>query len=305
MPVAYHPDLAARARRLPHGVARPWSVPVARGLLALTGLFVRDGSAADDADGVRVFVYGADATASTPRPALLWIHGGGLLFGDARQDAGIVRRLIAASGVLVVSVQYRLPPGHPFPTPLDDCAAAWRWLTRHPAVDPTRLAVGGASAGGGLAAALCQRIRDEGGPQPAFQLLVYPMLDDRSSDRDDVDDDALRLWDRRSNALGWGRYLARADRRAPPPYAVPGRATDLARLPPAWIGVGSHDLFHDEDATYAERLRAAGVPVTFERVEGAYHGFDAVDGDAPVSRAFHATMGRALATALGCVTPRA
>ncbi len=120
------------------------------------------------------------------------------------------------------------------------------------------------------------------------------MLDDRSAARPGPHDDLNRLWDRRSNTYGWTCYLRGSDRAAPPLHAVPGRTVDLTGLPPAWIGVGTLDLFHDEDVDYAERLRAAGVPVALEVVPGAYHGFDASDASAPVSKAFQAAWIAAL-----------
>ncbi|MEZ4383922.1 MAG: alpha/beta hydrolase [Nannocystaceae bacterium] len=296
----YHPDLAARARLLPRGVARRWSVPLLKRLMRWAGARTRSVAQEVPLGECSVFVYRPRDGAPRRRPALLWIHGGGLLFGDARQDEALLRRVVRKLGVVVASVQYRFAPEHPFPAPLDDCARALTWLSRQEDVDPARIAVGGASAGGGLAAALCQRVRGPGaGPRPIFQLLVYPMLDDRSSARADVEDRLLRLWDRRANAIGWGSYLKGHDPDRPPPLAVPARAEDPAGLPPAWIGVGDRDLFHDEDLAYAAWLERGGVQVELELVRGAYHGFDAIDRDAPISRAFHDAQLDALARHLG------
>lgn len=229
----------------------------------------------DSGVGVRLF-RPAGATEATP--ALLWIHGGGYVFGTARQDdrlcSGFSRRL----GITVASVEYRLAPEHPYPAPLEDCYAALTWLAGLPSVDRYRIAIGGASAGGGLAAALALLARDRAEVSPAFQLLTYPMLDDRSSAT--TPSANYRLWDNRSNQFGWSAYLGNAD----PEGAVPGRRNDLSGLPPAWIGVGTHDLFHDEDLAYAERLRAAGVPCQVEIIPGAFHGFDLVLPKAQVSR---------------------
>ncbi|MEZ4317613.1 MAG: alpha/beta hydrolase [Myxococcota bacterium] len=288
---AFHPDLASRARFLPRGVARWWTLHwlqrVASPFMALAG----SRATRVDLDGCGVFVD-RTAAGTAPGPALLWIHGGGLMFGHPHQDGPFLARLADRLGIVVAAAQYRFAPAHPFPTPLDDCEQAWRWLVSQPDVDPTRVIIGGASAGGHLAAALCQRLRDSrssGGtpaPMPAFQLLVYPMLDDRSARGTGPDDRQLRIWDRTSNALGWDGYLRGHNRDAPPPCSVPGRTEDLAGLPPAWIGVGTLDLFHDEDVAYARRLEEAGVDVALEIVEGAYHGFDAADERAPVSRRF-------------------
>lgn len=229
--------------------------------------------------GVGVRVYRPTGV-TEPGPALLWIHGGGYVIGNAKQDDRLCMRFCRALGITVASVDYRLAPEHPYPAPLDDCYAALLWLAGLPAVDPARVAIGGASAGGGLAAALALLARDRGEVAPAFQLLVYPMLDDRSAS---VAADARhRLWDPRANQFGWTAYLGDAD----PRTAVPGRRDDLSGLPPAWIGVGTHDLFHDEDLAYAQRLRDAGVPCRVETVPGAFHGFDLVLPKAAVSEQF-------------------
>lgn len=233
-----------------------------------------------------VFVYRPE-TAPDTAPALFWIHGGGLVVGDARQDGPFLTRIADELGVVVASVQYRLAPAHPYPAPLDDCVEGFRWLADQSDVDADRLMVGGASAGGGLAAALCQRLLAEGGPMPSFQLLVYPMLDDRSATGSDPADELHRLWNRDSNAYGWQSYLGD---HAPAAPAVPARATDHAGLCPAWIGVGTADLFHDEDVEYAARLRDAGVAVDLEIVDGAYHGFDVVHARADVSQSFTRSM---------------
>jgi acetyl esterase/lipase len=230
---------------------------------------------------------------------VLWIHGGGYVIGTAAQDDALCRDLARRLGALVASVDYRLAPDHPHPVPLEDCHDALVWLAEAPEVDPGRVAVAGASAGGGLAAGLAQLACARGAVRPAFQLLSYPMLDDRTALRRDVDERGFRLWDNRSNRYGWTSYLGTepgGPGAAAP--AVPARAEDLSGLPPAWIGVGSLDLFHDEDRAYAERLRAAGVPCAFDVVDGAFHAFDMVLPRAPVSRAFRNAQVAALSAAL-------
>lgn len=205
-------------------------------------------------------------------PALLWIHGGGYVIGSPNQDDTLLPRFAKAVGVTVAAVRYRLAPEHPYPAGLEDCYAALTWLAGLPTVDPGRVAVGGASAGGGLAAALAQHALDRGEVDVAAQLLVYPMLDDRSGTAPGLDDPNHRLWTQKSNRYGWSSYLKGADLEV----AVPARRKDLTGLPPAWIGVGTLDLFHDEDVAYAGRLRAAGVPCELETVPGVFHGFDGV-----------------------------
>lgn len=221
--------------------------------------------------------------------ALLLIHGGGFVLGSNREVVANATYFARQLGVPVICPGYRLAPEHPFPAALDDCHTAWRWLQDNAAslgADPQRMAIGGMSAGGGLAAGLIQRLHDEGGEQPAAQLLVYPMLDDRVAANSALDKPRHRCWSNTSNRFGWSSYLGQDPGQATvPPYAVPGRREDLSGLPPAWIGVGTADLFLDEDRDYAERLTAAGVSVTYVEVAGAIHGFDAVESD--FTAAFH------------------
>jgi|GEM_PF-82061 len=252
---------------------------------------------------------GSVGAASGGRGALLWIHGGGLVIGAAAQDDGWCAQLAERLGIVVVAVEYRLAPEHPFPAPLEDCVSAWRWLQDSAAargIDPTRIAVGGQSAGGGLAAALAQRLLDDGGTQPAAQLLSCPMLDDRTAARRDLDGVRHFAWTNRDNLVGWSSYLQAApgaEAGAVPDFAVPARRADLTGLtglPPAWIGVGDIDLFHDEDLAYAAALRAAGVECDVVVVPGAPHGFESIARGAGVTHAFHARarawLGERLAT---------
>lgn len=209
---------------------------------------------------------------------LLWIHGGGLVIGSAKQDDRLCAETAAELGVTVVSVEYRLAPESPFPAALDDALAAWHWMRRHAtdlSIDPDRIALGGESAGAGIAAALAQRLRDEGGPQPVAQWLFAPMLDDRTAARRDLDAVDHPVWNNAANRFGWTSYLGAAPGAAPvPTYAVPARVEDLAGVPPAWLCVGDIELFHDEVADYAGRLAAAGVPVVLDVVPGGAHGFE-------------------------------
>ncbi|WP_240748565.1 alpha/beta hydrolase [Mycobacterium paragordonae] len=213
-----------------------------------------------------------------PRPAVLWIHGGGYIVGSPRLEAFGTARLARDLGVVTVSPDYRLAPEHPFPAALDDCMAVLRWMRDNAnelGIDPARIAVMGASAGGGLAAAVAQRSHDEGIGLRA-QVLVYPMLDDRTALRTDHEGRGRFLWTPASNRFGWTCYLGREPRMSDAPqYAAPARRTDLTGLPPTWVGVGDLDLFYREDVDYAERLRAGGVPCTLVTIPGMYHGADA------------------------------
>lgn len=286
---AIHPDLRTAARVLPRHVpdffflklARWLPRPPARSIPGVTVRELRAGS-------VRVLVFQPEG-AVAPRPGLLWIHGGGYMIGAPEQDSILCARFSKALQATVVSVDYRLAPEHPYPAGLDDCVEAYDFLHRDAAalgVDPSRVIIGGASAGGGLTAALALKLHDTQRPAPKLQLLVYPMVDDRTVLRQ-VEGLDVRVWSPKSNRLGWRSYLGREPGGADvPDHAAPARRADFSGLPPAWVGVGTNDLFHDEDVAYANALRAAGVPVELHFVDGAFHGFDAVAPRSAVSRAF-------------------
>ncbi|MGZ0710608.1 alpha/beta hydrolase (plasmid) [Coraliomargarita sp. W4R53] len=303
-PEPFHPDLAA-ARRIPRfsvGRRSLWLFNIApRGLRSTDDVHIATVPVAGEV-GTQPYRVFRPIVASKPRAALLWIHGGGLVFGTPQQDDATNLELARELDIVVFSAAYRLAPKHPAPAALDDVVSGYRDLLARAdefGIDPNRIVIGGASAGGGLAASLAQRLHDEGGPQPVFQLLVYPMLDDRTNLRDDIDTRHVRMWSPASNVFGWTSYL-QMDAANPdvPAEFVPARRDDLTGLPPAWIGVGSLDLFHDEDVEYARRLEEAGVPCVLTVVAGAFHGFDAIFSKANVSKRFHAEWAQVLRGAL-------
>jgi acetyl esterase/lipase len=297
----FHPDLRRAAAVLPRAVVSERTLPLVRAGYRLLSLVPSRGvSVVRVSPHAEMRVFRPKSAPPGPRPALLWIHGGGYVIGRAQQDDGVCRRFADELGIVVASVDYRLAPEAPFPAALDDCLAALQHLAVDPSVDAERIAVGGASAGGGLAAALALRARDEGGPALAFQLLAYPMIDDRTAVRGDLDATHVRAWSPTSNVLGWRSYLGTRSPGAEdvPPLAAPARAQDLTGLPPAWIGVGTMDLFHDEDQAYAARLDESGVPCSLTVVPGAFHGFDILVPWAGVSRDFGAAQRDALRAAL-------
>lgn len=239
------------------------------------------------AGGVDLRVYRPDERHHSG--GLFWIHGGGLLFGDARQDEAFCGETARELGIPVVSANYRFAPEHPFPAAHDDVSAAWRWMLDHASelgVDPARLVIGGESAGGGLAAALVQRIHDEGGVQPVGQWLFAPMIDDRTAVDESLDEIDHWIWNNRANRAGWSGYLGAAfGSTEVPAYAVAARRTDLSGLPPAYIMVGDIELFFEENENYARRLEQAGVPTTLDVVPGAPHGFESWARDSEAARA--------------------
>lgn len=254
-----------------------------------------------DGPPVPVYLYEPEGRAR-PSGALLWLHGGGFVLGSAVTWHDTCSRLAAELGVLVVSVDYRLAPGHLFPAGLDDSYSALAWLHARATelgVDPGRVAVAGESAGGGLAACLAQLAHDRGATPIAFQALSYPMLDDRTALRTHHGGTGTFVWSPISNHFGWTSYLGHPPRPADPePYAAAARRRDLRSLPPAWIGVGDLDLFHAEDLEYARRLQEAGVQCELHVVPGMYHGADGMMPQAPLTTAFRASMLDALRTAI-------
>jgi len=234
----------------------------------------------DDQSKIRLRIY-KPKSISAPTPVLLWLHGGGYVIGKPEIDDLACTEYVRELGIVVVSVDYRCAPRHPFPAGLNDCYNALKWTVSQSgqlSIDPKRIAIGGNSAGGGLAAALIQLAHDRNEIQPIFQLLVYPMLDDRTVLRADIDDSSNVTWTQKSNRFGWESYLGKECGSADvPAYSVPARRDDLSGLPPAWIGVGSLDVFHDEDVAYAQRLKENGVDCELDDIPGAFHGFDVFD----------------------------
>jgi acetyl esterase len=254
---------------------------------------------ADHGD-VRVVIYGPPD--SEVRPGLLWVHGGGYVLGTAEDDRA--RVFAEELGCRVVSVDYRLAPEHPFPAGIDDCYASLVWMVEHAtelAIDPARIAVGGQSGGGGMAAGLVLLNRDRGGPELVHQLLIYPMIDNV---HDTLSGSYVNhpVWNRATSLRAWEMYLDSTPGLDASPYAAATRADDVASLPPTFICVGTEDLFRDENVDYARRLINAGVPTELAVFPGMYHGGDMFVPDALVSRRLTASFMQALSDAF--VQPR-
>lgn len=234
------------------------------------------------------------------KPAVLFMHGGGFVVQSAQDFAPFIANMAQACQCVVVSVDYRLAPETPYPGALMDCYSTLQWM-RDPAsalgIDANRLALAGVSAGGGLAAQLSFMARDQGIPI-AFQLLIYPMLDDRTGGEQPVPPHIGHyIWNAGSNQFAWGAYLGENNDDAKM-GAVPARIDDVSGLAPAWIGVGSADLFMAENLSYAQRLIEAGVNVEVHVVPGGVHAFDVLASQASITEKFNAHWQTALAGAL-------
>jgi acetyl esterase/lipase len=294
-----HPELINTAKMMPNIRYTRASLPLIRLLFRLVFLLPKTHPgvqiehyairAGDAKNRIRVRVY-KPQKASAPIPVMVWMHGGGYVVGNLNMSDEWLLQLVQELGIAIVSVDYRLAPEHPFPDALDDAYGALKWVHDQAhvlGIDPNRIAVGGDSAGGGLAAALAQWACDRGEVKPVFQLLIYPMLDDRTCTRPDETKKDYLVWTPASNRFGWESYLHQPPGSdSVPPSSVPARQVDLTGLPPAWIGVGTLDLFHDEDVAYAKRLQACGVDCELMTVPGAFHGFDSANPSLPIARAF-------------------
>jgi acetyl esterase/lipase len=254
-----------------------------------------------DAPAVPVRVYRPSGNApARGRPALLDIHGGGFVVGSIEMEHAFATQVARLLETVVVAVEYRLAPEHPFPAGLEDCYAALTWLHANAAtlgVDPTRIAVGGQSAGGGLSAATALVARDRGGPPLCFQFLGIPELDyrlDTASMRAFVD---TPMWHRANAELSWQYYLG-SELDEVSPYASPAIATDLRGLPPAYVTTMEFDPLRDEGILYALRLMEAGVSVELHTYPGTFHGSSFVT-TAAVSRRAHQELLVALKRGLG------
>jgi acetyl esterase/lipase len=282
-------SLRIRRRRLPTAAQH-----IAEGIEVRTEHVPAD----SEHPAVRVLIH-ESTDRLRPTGALVWIHGGAFVMGSAEQSRELCNRFAIELGIVVINVDYRLAPEHPFPAALADCTVVLDWVAEHAdrlGVTRTHIAVGGDSAGGGLAACLAQLALDRGGPPICFQLLQYPMLDDRTALRTDHN---TIVWTNASNRYAWSAYLAHpVTENEPRPYASAARRDDLTGLPSAWIGVGSIDLFHDESVDYAKRLRAAGVPCALHVVPGMFHAAEHVAPTAPSMSEFLDKMSAALRSAL-------
>jgi acetyl esterase len=236
---------------------------------------VEDRKIAGPAGQIPVRTYTPRGTG--PFGALVYFHGGGWVIGNLETHDATCRQLTAGAGCVTVSVDYRLAPEHKFPAGPEDCYAATKWVSDNASllnVEPNRLADGGDSAGGNLAACVALMTRDRGGPKLAFQLLIYPATDcadNTPSQREFANVSRDYLLSRADMEWFWGHYLGPDDRRNP--VACPALAKSFANLPPAFIITAEVDPLRDEGEAYAEALRGAGVNAKLKRYNGVCHGF--------------------------------
>ena len=249
---------------------------------------------------VRCLLYGK-LNGQEDASGYLHIHGGGYLFGSPEGSDPMNLHLASILNIVILSIDYRLAPENPIPAPLDDCYAALGWLHENAAelgVDPERIGVGGESAGGGLAAALAIKARDEGEYGLCWQQLTYPMLDDRTGSSQHYGDPLVGefVWTRKLNQYGWSSYLGNAERTAP---QVPGRLEEFRGLPPAWMFTASLDLFRDENILYAQNLMRSGVACDLVVYPGACHAFQRIE-SAAISKRYREEFVSSLKRGLKC-----
>jgi len=234
---------------------------------------------------------------SNPGSAIVYIHGGGLIYNNVEIYDKPVSRFVSDSGVPFLSVDYRKAPEHPYPTPVKDCYAALIWLVRHAesmGIDPARIAIMGDSAGGGLAAAIAIKSRDKGGPALAKQILMYPMLDDRTTLSNPILEPFV-IWSADDNLTAWQAYLGSAiGTSSVSPYAAAAHLKDASGLPPVYIDVGELDIFRDEDIQYAQLLADAGVSTELHVHPGVIHSWELFAPEIAVSQRAHKDRIRAI-----------
>lgn len=251
-----------------------------------------------------VKLYEPNSRKDAKLPAVFWIHGGGYVMGHPDGDDSLCESFVTGVNCVVVSIDYRLAPEHKYPAAIEDCYAGLKWTVNNAEklkIDSSRIAIAGASAGGGLTAALALMVRDRGEIEVSFQAPLYPMLDDRNitfSSHEINEENLPKAWNREANEIAWKMYLGDKTSEETPYYAAPARATDLAGLPPAYIFIGQLDPFRDETIEYVTRLAKAGVPVEFHLYPGCFHGFDSIFNNADISKQARSGFINALSKAL-------
>jgi acetyl esterase len=276
------PELAVSLKDLPEWSLTAESLSILRQFSAVESMPCPPGVVIDnckvpgppDGSDIPVRIY-RPATLGESAPVLIWMHGGGFVMGSVPADDPLCLGVALAAHCIVVSVDYRLAPEHPFPAALDDCFTVLEWVAKEPAelsVRPEKIAVAGLSAGGCLAAAVALMARDRNGPSLCHQFLLIPVTDDRLNTPSSYRIRDLRVWDRETAQMSWRMYLGENHNGETSPYAAPARADDLAGLPPATVLVEDLDLLRDEAVAYANRLNDFGITTELHVYPGTFHG---------------------------------
>ena len=237
----------------------------------------------NDGPPIRLRIYRPTAAVG-PLPVMLYLHGGGYVHGLPEQFGSSIKAFIETEACIIVAPDYRKAVEAPYPAAFNDCYDTLLWIRDNAASLGGRtdgFIVSGHSSGGGLAAAVSLKATDDDDVKIAFQMPLYPMIDDRQNSASAVANNAP-VWDEKANRLAWSRYLDGVENVTP--YAAAARCTDYSKLPPTITYVGSLEPFRDETKIYVGNLRRANVPVAFEMFDGAFHGFDLMVPDAPISR---------------------
>ena len=246
-----------------------------------------------DKTKLRVRIFSPKKPKGEKTPGMLWIHGGGFCMGSPEQDIWTIREYILENGCTVVAPSYTLATEKPYPAALDDCYQALLWLRNNAEklnVRDDQLFVAGSSAGGGLTAALCIYARDKKEVSIAYQMPLYPMLDDRMITKSSQNNDGP-VWNTASNITAWKLYLGDLYQKTDVPvYAAPARLEDFSGLPPAFTFVADIEPFYNETVSFMEKMKSAGIPADYKVYHGAYHGFDVLCWFSKPSRDAHRLM---------------
>lgn len=271
VPPTFTPDMIGRFRALAPD-------PTVGGLVEATGVVHEQRTVPGYAQGAIEASIFRGPTPAAAGPCILYLHGGGMVFGNRFGGVGPYLPFVGGHGAVIIAIDYRLAPEHPDPIPVEDCFAALAWTAENAdelGIDPRRLIVAGQSAGAGLAAGVALLARARHGPAIAGQVLVSPMLDDRDDTVSAHQIDGIGVWDRASNVAGWTALLgARRGGNDVAASSAPARAESLADLPPAFISVGSAEVFRDEAVSYASRMWASGGDAELHVWPGGFHGFE-------------------------------
>jgi acetyl esterase/lipase len=304
------PELAEKLKAMPEWSLTPESLPFIREFSAVQAApapqeFVVDNCEVPSSKGqhkISVRIY-RPLSLTVSFNVLVWMHGGGFVMGSVSQDDSLCLDMAKAGQCVVVSVDYRLAPEHPFPAAPDDCYDVLEWVASQPEVlgiQEDKVAVGGVSAGGCLAAAMAIMARDKNGPSLHHQLLVIPVTDDRLDTPSSQRIQDLRVWDRQAAIESWCMYLGTTDREATSPYAAPNRAKDLTGLPPATVLVEDCDVLRDEAVDYANRLNDAGVNTELHVYPRTFHGHFSFAPDAEISKRTYQDILASVQRAFSC-----